>query len=66
MRSKKRLGVPVVTIADRGSDFFEFLTRANELRAPYLIRARTNSAGRMAVARSCRKTARAARGRSKR
>lgn len=35
-------GVPVVTVADRESDFFEFLTQAQQLRAKYLIRARTN------------------------
>jgi hypothetical protein len=35
-------GVPVVTIADRESDFFEFLTHAKEMRAKYLIRARTD------------------------
>jgi Transposase DNA-binding/Transposase Tn5 dimerisation domain len=35
-------GVPVVTVADRESDFFEFLTHAKELRAKYLIRARTD------------------------
>jgi Transposase DNA-binding/Transposase Tn5 dimerisation domain len=35
-------GVPVVTVADRESDFFEFLTQAQELRAKYLIRARTD------------------------
>ena len=35
-------GVPVITIADRESDFFEFLTQAKELRAKYLIRARTD------------------------
>jgi hypothetical protein len=35
-------GVPVVTVADRESDFFEFLTHARELRAKYLIRARTD------------------------
>jgi hypothetical protein len=34
--------VPVVTVADRESDFFEFLTHAKELRAKYLIRARTD------------------------
>lgn len=33
-------GVPVVTIADRESDFFEFLTAAKELGARYVIRAR--------------------------
>lgn len=35
-------GVPVVTVADRESDFFEFLTQAQELRAKFLIRARTD------------------------
>ncbi len=35
-------GVPVVTVADRESDFFEFLTQAKELRTKYLIRARTD------------------------
>jgi hypothetical protein len=35
-------GVPVVTVADRESDFFELFTRAKELRAKYLIRARTD------------------------
>jgi hypothetical protein len=35
-------GVPIVTVADRESDFFEFLTEAKELRAKYLIRARTD------------------------
>jgi hypothetical protein len=35
-------GVPVVTVADRESDFFEFLTQAKELRAKFLIRARTD------------------------
>jgi hypothetical protein len=34
--------VPVLTVADRESDFFEFLTQAKELRAKYLIRARTD------------------------
>lgn len=33
-------GVQAVTIADRESDFFEFLTAAKELRARYVIRAR--------------------------
>ena len=33
---------------DRGSGFFEFLTHAKELRVQYLIRAHTDSAGRMA------------------
>ena len=35
-------GVAVVTVADRESDFFEFLTQAHGLRASYLIRARTD------------------------
>ena len=35
-------GVQVITVADRESDFFEFLTQAQELRAKYLIRARTD------------------------
>ena len=35
-------GVPVVTVADRESDFFEFLTHAQDLQAHYLIRARTD------------------------
>jgi hypothetical protein len=35
-------GVRVVTVADRESDLFEFLTEAKELRAKYLIRARTD------------------------
>ncbi len=35
-------GVAVVTVADRESDFFEFLTHAKDLRASYLIRARTD------------------------
>ncbi|MHB1493823.1 MAG: IS4 family transposase [Acidithiobacillus sp.] len=35
-------GVAVVTVADRESDFFEFLTQAQDLRASYLIRARTD------------------------
>lgn len=33
-------GVRVVTVADRESDFFEFITEAADLRAPFLIRAR--------------------------
>ena len=36
------LGVAVVTVADRESDFFEFLTHAHDLQAHYLIRARTD------------------------
>jgi Transposase Tn5 dimerisation domain len=35
-------GVPVITVADRESDFFEFLTHAKDLHAKYLIRARTD------------------------
>ena len=35
-------GVPLVTVADRESDFFEFLTQAQELGAKFLIRARTD------------------------
>lgn len=35
-------GLKVVTVADRESDFFEFLTHAEELRARFLIRARTD------------------------
>ena len=35
-------GVAVITVADRESDFFEFLTQARELRAKFLIRARTD------------------------
>ncbi len=35
-------GVQVVTVADRESDFFEFLTQAQEQRARFLIRARTD------------------------
>jgi hypothetical protein len=35
-------GVSTVTVADRESDFFEFLTQAKELRAKYVIRARTD------------------------
>jgi hypothetical protein len=33
-------GIKTVTVADRESDFFEFLTQAEELRAHFLIRAR--------------------------
>ena len=36
------LGVAVVTVADRESDFFEFLTQAAKQYAWYLIRARTD------------------------
>jgi hypothetical protein len=35
-------GVKVITVADRESDFFEFTTEAEELRALFLVRARTN------------------------
>ncbi len=35
-------GVPVITVADRESDFFEFLTQAEEQGARFLIRARTD------------------------
>jgi Transposase DNA-binding len=35
-------GVQVITVADRESDFFEFLTQAKEQRARFLIRARTD------------------------
>ncbi|MHB8392211.1 MAG: IS4 family transposase [Acidobacteriaceae bacterium] len=35
-------GVAVITVADRESDFFEFLTQAQELHAKFLIRARTD------------------------
>ncbi len=35
-------GVPIVTVADRESDFFEFLTQAKEWGAKYVIRARTD------------------------
>jgi hypothetical protein len=35
-------GVRLVTVADRESDFFEFLTEAQEQGADYLLRARTN------------------------
>jgi hypothetical protein len=35
-------GVKIVTVADRESDFFEFLTEAHEHRALFLIRARTD------------------------
>jgi len=35
-------GVKVITVADRESDCFEFITEAEELRALYLIRARTD------------------------
>jgi hypothetical protein len=34
--------VQVITVADRESDFFEFLTQATEQRARFLIRARTD------------------------
>ena len=36
------VGIAVITVADRESDFFEFLTEAEALRAHYLIRARTD------------------------
>jgi hypothetical protein len=35
-------GVKVITVADRESDFFEFITEAREHRAAFLVRARTN------------------------
>jgi len=35
-------GVQVITVADRESDYFEFLTQAQEQRARFLIRARTD------------------------
>lgn len=35
-------GVNVITVADRESDFFEFITEAAQLRAHFLIRARNN------------------------
>jgi hypothetical protein len=35
-------GVQLITVADRESDFFEFLTHATEQRAKFLIRARTD------------------------
>ncbi len=35
-------GVQLVTVADRESDFFEFLTQAKQQRARFLIRARTD------------------------
>lgn len=35
-------GVKVITVADRESDFFEFLTQAQQERARFLIRARTD------------------------
>ena len=35
-------GVKVITVADRESDFFEFITQAQEQRALFLIRARTD------------------------
>jgi hypothetical protein len=35
-------GVKVITVADRESDFFEFLTEAQQLRARFLIRARVD------------------------
>jgi hypothetical protein len=35
-------GVQVITVADRESDFFEFITQAQQQRARFLIRARTD------------------------
>ena len=35
-------GMKVITVADRESDFFEFITQAQEERARFLIRARTD------------------------
>lgn len=35
-------GVKIITVADRESDFFEFLTEARQLRARFLIRARVD------------------------
>jgi hypothetical protein len=35
-------GVQVITVADRESDFFEFITEAVQLRAHFIIRARSN------------------------
>ena len=35
-------GVKVITVADRESDFFEFLTEARQLRTHFLIRARVD------------------------
>ena len=35
-------GVKVITVADRESDFFEFITEAKNLRALYLIRAKND------------------------
>lgn len=35
-------GVKVITVADRESDFFEFITQAQQERARFLIRARTD------------------------
>ena len=35
-------GVKVITVADRESDFFEFITEAHEAHALFLIRARTD------------------------
>jgi len=48
-------GVKVITVADRESDFFEFITLAQEQRARFLIRARTD---RMLVGVSSSKTGR--------
>jgi hypothetical protein len=41
-RAHRVPGVQIVTVADRESDCFEFLTQAKEQRAKYLIRARTD------------------------
>ena len=41
-----RAGVKVITVADRESDFFEFITQAQEHRALFLIRARTDRTAR--------------------
>ena len=35
-------GIKVITVADRESDFFEFITQAQQERARFLIRARTD------------------------
>lgn len=35
-------GIKVITVADRESDFFEFITQAEQERARFLIRARTD------------------------
>lgn len=39
---RKPVGVKVVTVADRESDFFEFLTEAEQLKCSYVIRARVD------------------------